>query len=320
MSCDAILKDGLFNTYSIKHNALLKQQVAARLTTMTKSEAEKKFAGGANFALDGFPLGADYSDADYNSWVQQVKQSLDVDTLIKNERDILVSVADPTVVNAWVQCMQMNSSGLKATLSPNGPTQISMTVTWIPGPAADMSIEIAEDVEVVGAKLVAAADALKRGAVLQAMTPVVAILERPENKEVTVALNTKHGGVVAFLPEIRPVPQPPKPVNHRLQALKSGRPCVVIFPATATGDYLGTIASGATYSLHYDPARGSYTASGYVAGVGGTQEATYGGPPPDQMKFSIWGAVFSFAPDGHVTSLGLAAPSGKPLRGQLMYT
>lgn len=219
-NCDAILRDGVFQTSSVKENSYMRQQFAARLATMSKQQAESKVGGGLTLPIEGIPLGANYSEAEYKAWQQSVRQSLDVDTLVNRETEILTSIGDSVIVNGWVECLKAGAGGLKVTLTPQGETAVLLTVTWIPGLGAPDAIFLTDTVTPIGAAFSQGSSLMQKDSRLVRLNSTQALLARKANDAVAVVVNTSVIGGAAYLPRLSKVPAA-TPGNPILAAITS---------------------------------------------------------------------------------------------------
>lgn len=297
--CDGVLRDGLFRTESIKSNMYLKQQFAARVATMTKADAEKSIRGGITLPIFEIPLGGAYTDSQFESWRQTVNSSTEFQSLLQQENQFLLSVADKTITDAWLGCV--TRGGLHLGLNPKDATTVYLTLKWYQTEGGPSTIKIQGDVTPEGATVHSGGEHLRDGAELSVNERVVT-LHRAPNAAVSVVVNTTATGKSVYLPkilELPPVPQPP--VNRLIQSLMEGRLCMIKFAVNNGDDTLGTIARNAPYSITYNRNDGTYTVTGHAA-FKGTRTHADPGPSPTEKKFAIWGAVFRLSDDGIATS------------------
>lgn len=299
--CNAILLQGAFSSNHLRSNAYARQILAARMSTLSRQESERLLGANADISFANFPIGVDFSDEQYQAWQREVRQSMDVDTTIDRQIEILSSVGDATIVQGWNECMRDSNRGLRVELTPLGDPNIELKVTWDPGPGAPETIAISSAVEIRGARIEEGAVLLREGAELRRGNSVVLLLTRQDNEPVAVGINTSVVGRSAYLPRLVPLPTVTR-TPHLVRSLTNGQQCTILFPSRRGDDHLGTIARGVAYTIRYDRDTGRYTTTGHVALQRRTQTATYGGPSPSEHRLVIWGEQFSFRDDGTVTS------------------
>jgi len=203
--CDSVLANGAFRTSHIKNTYYGKLLLAAKLSRMSKAEAEQATSANINFPIKGIPVGASFSDSQFSNWAERVSSSLDVNQIIRHSTSILLSEGDPTIVNAWRGCLSQNG-GVSAYIEPRSDKNPILRVEWIPYPGSSKIPKIT-DVSILGAKVVGGADSLKVGAVLQPRNEKLITLERIKNEPIIVVINTTIRGAEAYLPKNIELPE-----------------------------------------------------------------------------------------------------------------
>lgn len=105
--CGAIVEGGVFNVEHFQSNYYSRLVAAARMSSMTQSEANDKIQGEASVPLPqtmGLPVGAGFSREQWSAWASTVRQELDVSTLVDHDLSVFVSEADQGLLDAWLDC------------------------------------------------------------------------------------------------------------------------------------------------------------------------------------------------------------------------
>ena len=212
--CSVVLQRGAFKSQSVNSNNYVRQVLAAKLSSLSKSEAEKTVGAGANASIYGVPVGANYSDKQYQSWLNDVRQQLDIDDTNSRSDAILSSEGDQTIVNGWVACLTLQSSGVWVKLKPVGAADVELSITYFPGLGGPSEVVLTEDIQPSGAVIQSGASLAKKGSKLTAQNTVLIGLKRTPGESVYVAVNTSVKGGSGYLPKT--VTLPPIPPEDSL--------------------------------------------------------------------------------------------------------
>src|SRR5258708_4039031 len=74
--CDAPLKNGVFDKLELRRNSYSNMVLAWQFSQMTAQEARRRIQAGATVPIDGFPVGGNFDDNQFDSWKQSVQHSL----------------------------------------------------------------------------------------------------------------------------------------------------------------------------------------------------------------------------------------------------
>ena len=174
---------------------------------MTKPEAERSLSGSIELPIEGIPLGVSFSDDQYSKWSESVRQSLDVDQILRHEPSIAVSQGDANTLTAWVECMNRRG-GLGVYIEPISPTEAVVRISWNAFKnKPDEKITMTADGTIIGATATFGADALKAGAVLEPEKERIVVVTKEADSAVQVVVRSSMGDTEAYLP--RPQKLPP---------------------------------------------------------------------------------------------------------------
>jgi hypothetical protein len=204
-NCSDVLTGGTFSTLNFKSNNYARLVLAARLATMTKSEADTKYSAAGN--LPDVPIGGNFSSEDFSKWQNSVKSSLDIDQITQNETAILVSSGDPTIVNAWESCMN-SKGGLAAKFERLDDTNVILAFTYYAYPGQG-GVKLSSDVEVIGAGAGYKTNNLIEGTELVPGVSRQIAMTRASDKPMLAIFNTSTGAARAYLPALKKIPIPP---------------------------------------------------------------------------------------------------------------
>ena len=111
--CKDVLREKVFKSSQTTESTYARQVLAARLSKMTKQEADQERGGSIQAVWKGIPVGAQYSESEFQSWQQQVQQSLN--TTVSQNLGTRVNAGDPAgppVVGEQARTPADKASGL----------------------------------------------------------------------------------------------------------------------------------------------------------------------------------------------------------------
>lgn len=128
--CQDVLRDGVYNQLSLKNNQYSSMVMSWQLSKMTAAEARKKMEAGLSIPIDGLPIDGSFTDEQFNSWAQSVKQSLQVTQSTWQDLSILQLTASTAVLSTWENCMA-NRKGIIATLEVVNNTTLLYKIRYV---------------------------------------------------------------------------------------------------------------------------------------------------------------------------------------------
>jgi hypothetical protein len=203
--CDAILEQGVRNTYQQLDKRDLKTGFSNAMCSSSSNLSNSNQGGGLGLSLpiNGVPIGlnANYDQAQYNSIKSSTCSSNQGSLSDDNFHAVLSMVADARIIDAWSQCKVQGGTFLNASANGNlvvfelkfraignvTSTKVTLTPQFI-GVACPSPV-ITKGLKVTGSTL------------LQACV-------REGTGEVTALVNTEQNGVRVFVPAILPPQQP----------------------------------------------------------------------------------------------------------------
>lgn len=218
-TCSRVLDAGAFATTEIRNNEAARLVIAAEMSKLTFSEAQAKYGAGISVPIKGIPIGADYNQEQYDKWVEEVRNTIDVDQILTHSSEVLISSGDPVIVRGWVECM-INKKGIIIWGEPHGKNKATIYVQYIRPEGVDRTPVIVSG-NVVGAQITAGEEYTRRRTRLGSSRQVVT-LERTGTEDILFALNTDLGGGIAFLPYPKELPEVPAATDKSLELCSCG--------------------------------------------------------------------------------------------------
>ncbi len=213
--CDAILRQGVFDTIIIDFNKSVASNLFEWLKNTDFQTFKEKTSGGLNIGLpiEGIPIniGINFSEDEFNEWKQSVNQG-QVRNFTEDEAlQIVRRSASPDILDAWVKCIRdTNNNGtgiICRLLSDEDAATIQYEARFIPNSSAD-----ADKIPQVNRFIVTGATSIE-GIQVGDEIPfggVAATITREGRSEITINLNTDKGICTRTIPPI-PLPAPPPP-------------------------------------------------------------------------------------------------------------
>ncbi|WP_156647748.1 hypothetical protein [Methylobacterium sp. Leaf87] len=145
--CSDIIKDGTLQTVNIRTNDLLQQVILDRLSRMTYEESQKDKSFDANIAIGPKKLGVGYDEKQFRRYQDDLRRQLDTSLTISQQRDIALASGDPTIINAWSNCMD-KKGGLSVRYIINNKNSAFAIVEWRAAPKSGVpEVFLTEDVK-----------------------------------------------------------------------------------------------------------------------------------------------------------------------------
>lgn len=136
--CDGVLVNGVMQRAEMQASDSAKLVLAARFSRMTYKEAKEKTAAGLRIQYGTFRLGGDYSEDEFDRFKEEVRSTIDVDSIIKHESSVLLSSGDPNILKTWSDCIK--SGGLTMYIEPRGDDEAVVNILWTPYPTTQPNL------------------------------------------------------------------------------------------------------------------------------------------------------------------------------------
>lgn len=206
-SCDALLKDGIFNKKTVTEAHANRSDFTSWLcSTSFKTHQEARAAGiGLGVPVYGVPLKVEgqFSESERTLFYQkECGGSHDVSEE-SSRKDVLISEVSDTVVQAWLSCKQAgeNPKGVQCALAGDGLV-LTLAVRHFPLDRTAVA-RVKEAPQIHGASCDALAK-VKAGSTIDVGGQTYLCERKPDPKgslpEVRVAINSSQGGCSAYTP------------------------------------------------------------------------------------------------------------------------
>lgn len=219
--CDAILKNGIFNTIKIDTAREISENLYDWLRKTDYATFKHARQSGLKIGLpiDGVPLeiGNDVSEDDFNAWKSKLATGHTRSFTSDEALSIVQRSVSKDIVDAWRECTSHPPIGLCHYVSMGNDGDISITVRYVPNAPADLppSVKSFMAVNATAVNPLLPKDAIP-------FAGVTVLLTRTRNDhgdypEATVVINTTKGTVSASVPALlKELPQPAPALATRL--------------------------------------------------------------------------------------------------------
>jgi hypothetical protein len=205
--CSDVLRNGTFRQETYNNSIYVRQLVAARYASMTTEEKNASKDASGKAVVYGIPYEGAYNEQQAERRSEEIRQSIDIDNTLKSAVSIFVNEGDPTIVNAWKECMATRGGGVRMWFDGEDPERPRLLVVYDAPPTAPDSQVVEADVAIENAQANSGAEFLKKGSVLTDDIVRILVLRRTDSKRpVTVTLNTSVGAGSAFLAAAQKIP------------------------------------------------------------------------------------------------------------------
>lgn len=198
--CADVLKSGIFQTGQYRENSYFQQIIVSRFLRSSYQSAKNDKAAGFGVPLGEAVMGrADFSESDYNQKKSQLQSSFSNTITAARELDVAVASGDPTIVNAWRDCMK-GAGGPALRFDIQSPTEAFLKMEFFSAPGTETSLTT--DINLPsGFEALSGGECLKAGRKLKAGTSCEVALKAPSaTATAIIAANTEHGSPRAYLP------------------------------------------------------------------------------------------------------------------------
>lgn len=223
---------------------------------MTKSEAEKKLNISGNAIIRGVPIGARFSEEQYNHWLQDTKKVINITDVRKHSLDLVVTEGDREVIKAWADCMKARRSGLLIRFEPIDWEYTAIRFNYIPpSQAPTAKAVITSKPIIIGASVIQGLDLMKPGTEIPALKNEDVVIKRDGKGKVIVSIKNNVDDWFGYLPKI--VELPPIITKRQIEWRIRGGPNL--------GPSKTWINIGETQTLFKSPAPDPYNQNPYHA-------------------------------------------------------
>lgn len=198
--CSDVLKSGTFQTSQYRQNDYFQQIIISRFLSSSYQSSKSDTTGGFGIPLGEAVMGtANYSQSDYDQKKSQLQSSYSNSVSSSRELDVAVASGDPTIVNAWRDCMK-GAGGPSLRFDIQSPTEAFLKLEFFSAPGTETSLTT--DINFPsGFEIVSGAECLKSGRKIKAGAACEVALKAPSaSATAIVSANTEHGSPRAYLP------------------------------------------------------------------------------------------------------------------------
>lgn len=212
IDCSTIIEDGKYKKKYINNSIYGKFVLAAKLTQLSKDEADEFLAANKLLSIKGIPVGVRHNEGLYNNWINQIKQEIDVEEVLKHSDSIYIAEADEKDLEKCLDCIEIKR-GLVCRLRIIDKERVSLIVKWLP-----YDLMNPKDTQIIprllkGARPTAAGRHLKVGRKIKIKhhKEVTFPLRRKKGRPLWITIETKDSRKLArlYLPPISDVPSIP---------------------------------------------------------------------------------------------------------------
>ena len=203
--CSDILRDGTFQSSNYRENSFFKQIIYSRFLSSSFQQSKRDQSLGFGVPVGEIVLGGNYTEAQFNQKKQDVRRELSNQVVASNEVHTALASGDPTIVNAWTQCMAQAGGQLALRFEAVSPTEAFGEIAWYPGRAGEFTgVEttvLDEDIYLIeGVTIVQGSACIKAGRVISRNACRFTVKLPDARTTIAVAVNAQHGSAKAYLP------------------------------------------------------------------------------------------------------------------------
>ena len=134
---------------------------AAQLESMSYQQAKRDFDANGGAIISGVPFSGAMSQRDYNSAKQELRDRLDLKSIMAHQYQLAVADGDPTIVAAWSDCVA-HLQGLIARMKPIDDDTVELSVEYHPAANAPAPV-VQAGTHITNGRVVAGSEYLTQG-------------------------------------------------------------------------------------------------------------------------------------------------------------
>jgi hypothetical protein len=198
--CSDVLKGGAFQRTDYRQRDYFQQIILARFVSASYADSRTNKDLGFGVPIGELVMGGNYNEAEFEQRKAEIRRSLNVSTIASHELDVALTSGDPTIVEAWRDCMS-KKSGLSIRFEPFSSTQVTATIEWFAPPGLPTQRLSADFKVPQGITILSNGGCFKKDTIFKDRVPCVVLLQLPDARTTLgIALMTEAGAASAFLP------------------------------------------------------------------------------------------------------------------------